>query len=54
MGCGGTGQTQYFGGESRFMFTYEDCPDCHGTGIVLDEDADNKTPEKVSNNSQAD
>ncbi|MFW2366073.1 MAG: hypothetical protein ACN4GW_06630 [Desulforhopalus sp.] len=34
--CSGSGQISYFGGESRFMFTWEDCPDCSGTGIVLD------------------
>lgn len=38
-GCGGSGQTSYFGGASRFMLTWEDCPDCCGTGIVLDEPA---------------
>jgi DnaJ-class molecular chaperone len=37
VGCGGTGQTSYFGGASRFMFTWEDCPDCSGTGVILDE-----------------
>jgi len=37
IGCGGSGQTSFFGGASRFMFTWEDCPDCHGTGITLDE-----------------
>lgn len=38
-GCGGSGQTAYFGGESRFMLTWEDCPDCHGTGIILADNA---------------
>lgn len=37
-GCNGSGQTSYFGGESRFMFTWEDCPDCCGTGIKLAEE----------------
>jgi DnaJ-class molecular chaperone len=36
-GCGGSGQTSFFGGASRFMLTWDDCPDCCGTGIVLDE-----------------
>jgi len=36
-GCGGSGETAFFGGESRFMLTREDCPDCCGTGILLDE-----------------
>lgn len=38
-GCGGSGQSSFFGGESRFMFTWEDCPDCCGTGIVLDDNS---------------
>lgn len=33
--CGGSGETAYFGGESRFMLTREDCPDCCGTGVLL-------------------
>jgi DnaJ-class molecular chaperone len=44
-GCGGSGQTSYFDGESRFMLTWEDCPDCCGTGIVLDE-TDSTEPEE--------
>ncbi len=36
-GCNGSGQTSFFGGESRFMFTWEDCPDCCGTGIKLED-----------------
>lgn len=36
-GCGGSGQSSYFAGASRFMLTWEDCPDCCGTGVVLDE-----------------
>lgn len=41
-GCGGSGQTSFFGGASRFMLTWEDCPDCSGTGVILDghDDAD--------------
>ncbi len=38
-GCGGSGQTSFFGGASRFMLTWEDCPDCCGTGIIIDETA---------------
>ncbi|TKB26228.1 hypothetical protein FCL47_10870 [Desulfopila sp. IMCC35006] len=36
-GCGGSGQSSFFAGASRFMLTYEDCPDCCGTGVVLEE-----------------
>lgn len=35
--CNGSGQTSYFGGESRFMFTWEDCPDCCGTGVKIED-----------------
>lgn len=47
-GCGGSGQTSFFGGASRFMFTWEDCPDCCGTGVVL-ERTDNDHPETKEN-----
>jgi DnaJ-class molecular chaperone len=42
-GCGGSGQTSYFAGESRFMLTREDCPDCAGTGVLLPEDESAET-----------
>ncbi len=35
--CNGSGQISYFLGESRFLLTYEECPDCMGTGIVQEE-----------------
>jgi DnaJ-class molecular chaperone len=37
--CHGTGQRCYFGGESRFVLTWQDCPACFGTGEVPDEPA---------------
>lgn len=33
-GCNGTGQMTYFGGVSRFQFSYEDCPECNGFGFL--------------------
>ncbi len=45
-GCGGSGQTAFFAGESRFMLTREDCPDCAGTGLILPE---NEEPERGVN-----
>jgi len=36
-GCGGSGQSSFFAGASRFILTYEDCPDCCGTGVILDQ-----------------
>ena len=38
-GCSGTGQVSWFGGVSRFQFTYSDCPECDGTGILNDSTA---------------
>ena len=31
--CGGTGQIGIFRGLSRFIMTYEEFPECYGTGI---------------------
>ncbi len=33
-GCNGTGQMTWFGGASRFQFSYTDCPECNGTGFL--------------------
>jgi len=30
--CGGTGQIGYFQGVSRFLLSWEECPQCAGTG----------------------
>ncbi|HID70284.1 MAG TPA: hypothetical protein EYP35_07485 [Desulfobacterales bacterium] len=34
-GCNGTGQMTWFGGVSRFQFSYEDCPECNGFGFLI-------------------
>ena len=34
--CGGSGQISYFQGESRFLLTTEECPECSGLGYRLD------------------
>jgi len=44
-GCNGSGQTSYFGGESRFMFTWEDCPECCGTGVKLGDEEMQPSPD---------
>ncbi len=36
-GCNGTGQMVYFGGVSRFQFSYTDCPECNGVGFLLSQ-----------------
>jgi DnaJ-class molecular chaperone len=36
--CGGSGQIQFFQGESRFLLTVEECPECCGTGYIVNSD----------------
>ena len=35
--CGGTGQLNFFKGESRFLLSAEECPACCGFGYVPEE-----------------
>lgn len=35
--CNGTGLVSFFQGESRFLLTQEECPDCYGTGLRQSE-----------------
>ncbi len=44
--CEGSGQISYFGGESRFVITWEDCPDCLGSGLELTDEEEVKDDEK--------
>ena len=32
--CSGTGQISFFQGVSRFVISWEECPECSGTGFV--------------------
>jgi DnaJ-class molecular chaperone len=36
--CGGSGQIQFFQGESRFLLTVEEGPECCGTGYIVNPD----------------
>ncbi len=36
--CHGSGQVSFFQGVSRFLLTWEECPECAGLGYVLDDD----------------
>lgn len=36
--CGGSGEIAFFGGESRFLLTREECPHCLGLGYILEDD----------------
>ncbi len=33
--CHGTGQVSFFKGESRFLLSVEECPECLGMGFIL-------------------
>ncbi len=47
--CNGSGQTSRFLGESRFMFTHEDCPDCCGTGVDIADEIYSEKENDTSN-----
>ncbi len=44
--CGGTGQISFFKGVSRFLLSTEECQECAGTGLQLDEKPGNKKKRK--------
>ena len=39
--CGGSGQLNFFKGESRFLLSVEECPTCCGLGYVPEEESEN-------------
>ena len=41
--CNGSGQLSSFKGVSRFLLSWEECPQCSGLGYVIDQDAGSKT-----------
>ncbi|MCI5219455.1 MAG: hypothetical protein D3914_09760 [Candidatus Electrothrix sp. LOE2] len=36
--CGGSGQLNFFQGESRFLLSVEECPVCCGFGYVQEDE----------------
>ena len=36
--CNGSGQISYFKGESRFLLSWEECPECSGMGFKIAPD----------------
>jgi DnaJ-class molecular chaperone len=36
--CGGSGQLNFFKGESRFLLSVEECPACCGLGYMQEKD----------------
>ncbi|MEA3467048.1 MAG: HU family DNA-binding protein [Thermodesulfobacteriota bacterium] len=47
-GCNGTGQMTWFGGVSRFQFSYEDCPECNGVGFLIPAEKNIISAEKIA------
>lgn len=45
--CGGSGQIGMFHGVSRFVITWEDCPDCSGTGLQNMDTSNEKNLQKA-------
>jgi len=45
--CGGSGQIGQFLGVSRFVITWEECPECCGTGVC--QDPEEKAPQDTEN-----
>jgi len=35
--CNGSGQVGFFQGVSRFLITWEECPECGGIGRLIEE-----------------
>ena len=50
-GCNGTGQMTWFGGVSRFQFSYTDCPECNGVGFLDTEPDDTLQSSELTINS---
>jgi len=51
-GCNGTGQMTWFGGVSRFQFSYTDCPECNGFGFLDQEQNIELRPESLSDRTE--
>ena len=44
--CGGSGQLNFFKGESRFLLSVEECPACCGFGYVQEDEGEGDLEEK--------
>jgi hypothetical protein len=47
--CGGSGQSSYFKGQSRFLLSHDDCPNCCGTGYVETSETTPDDPPDIAN-----
>ncbi len=43
--CDGSGQISYFKGVSRFVVSWDECPECGGLGYVFADDEDASRPD---------
>lgn len=50
--CGGSGQIGFFQGESRFLLSMEECPECNGTGIMDDKKTNSLTTKTKDTNDE--
>jgi hypothetical protein len=44
--CHGSGQRQYFKGESRFVLSSDECPACCGLGFIETDDEGAESPDE--------
>jgi DnaJ-class molecular chaperone len=49
--CGGSGQLTHFQGVSRFLLSWEECPQCGGLGFVIVEEEEIAQHEKQGSDS---
>ena len=49
--CEGSGQISYFKGVSRFLLSWEECPECAGLGYIIDADGDDAAKGESNNHS---
>ena len=43
--CGGSGQVSSFQGVSRFLLSWEECPECCGLGYIVGKDGGGEVEE---------
>jgi hypothetical protein len=43
--CGGSGQLNFFKGESRFLLSIEECPVCCGFGYMQEDEQEGNSEE---------